>query len=107
MDSSIEIEDFKNEVLLSPKPVLVFFWRPGCPACSGISEIVQELRKEVNDQALVSTMNILVNPEVAQEYKIPAVPTIIIFKDGQVKERAVGLRSKEVLIEKIKLYGKN
>ncbi len=90
-------ENFKEKVLNSEDPFLVCFTRPGCPACLTIIPILEEVSKE----AKVGILDIYESPEVSSKYKIPAVPTLIIFKGGKPKERAVGVRQKEVLINKL------
>jgi len=94
-------ENFKREVLQSEKPVLVDFWKPGCGPCESMAPIIKEVEKEVGEKAKVGKMNVLENPETAQNYKIMGVPTLIIFKDGEPKEKAIGLRSKQVIVDKI------
>lgn len=96
-------ENFEKEVLKSEQPVLVVFWRPGCGACLTIAPVIKEVDKEFEGKAKVGKLNIFENPEVAKVYKIPAVPTLIIFKDGEPIEKAIGLRSKQILIDKLNL----
>ena len=99
----LELSDknFKKEVLESKTPVLVGFWRPGCSACSSLSFLFEEVEREVKSKAKVGKLNIWENPIIAKEFKIPAVPTLIIFKNGKAEEKAIGLRSKEILIKKL------
>ncbi len=94
-------ENFEKEVLESEKPVLVVFWKPGCKACHPLFPLAGEVAEEIEGKAKVGELNILQSSEKAREYKIPAVPTMIIFKDGKAKEKAVGMRPKQVLIDKI------
>ena len=94
-------ENFEKEVLQSNIPVLVGFWRQGCGACSSLPFVLEEVSKSVGTRAKVGELNIFENPEIAQKYKVPAVPALVIFKSGEAKERAVGLRDKEVLINKL------
>ena len=96
-------DNFKKEILESNIPSLVVFWRPGCDACSFSLILIKEMEKELNGKAKIGIMNIFENSEIAQKYKIPAVPTLIIFKNGEAKEKAVGMRSKQILIDKINL----
>lgn len=90
-------DNFKKEVLENEKPVLVCFSRPGCPACSAIIPILEEVSKE----GKVGIIDIYESPKKAENYDIPAVPTLIIFKKGKPAEKAVGLRPKELLISKL------
>lgn len=94
-------ENFEKEVLQSRQPVLVDFWRPGCRACLMMAPVIEEVSREFEDRAKVGMLNMSENPESAKLYKIPAVPTLIIFKDGKPVEKAVGLRQKQVLIDKL------
>ena len=94
-------ENFEEEVLKSEKLVLVVFGQPGCGACLTMAPIIEELAEEFGDRIKVGKLNVAENPATAQAYKIPAVPTFIIFKGGKPIEKAVGLRSKRVLADKL------
>ncbi len=98
----LDRENFKEEVLESDIPTLVVFWRPGCGACSSVISLINEIDKEMKGEAKFADLNILYATEIAKEYKIPAIPTLIIFKNGEAKERAVGLRPKQALIDKMR-----
>jgi len=94
-------ENFRKEVLESKELTLVSFWRPGCSACLMMAPVIEEVSREFEGRAKVGMLNIIENPESAKLYKIPAVPTLIIFKDGKPVEKAVGLRQKQALINKL------
>lgn len=94
-------ENFKPQVLESDKPVLVDFWSPGCGPCQIMEPIIKELAEYFEGRAKVGKLNVLKNPEIAQKYRIMGVPTLIIFKNGELKERATGMRSKKVIVDKI------
>ena len=96
-------DNFNKEVIESNLPVVVFFWKPGCSACANLDQTKEELSKDLDNKAKIGTLNILENPDISKNYKIPAVPTIIIFKNGKAKEKAVGLRPKQVIINRINL----
>ena len=99
----VELNDqnFETEVLKNEKLVLVSFWRPGCGPCLTMDQIIEGVAKELEGRVMVGKLNILENLEIAKTYGIPATPTLIIFKNGQPVEKAVGLRSKQVLINKL------
>lgn len=99
----LELDDqnFEKEVLKSEKLVLVDFWRPGCGPCLAIEPVIEEVAKEFKDQVVVGKLNIMEGPETARAYGIPATPTLIIFKNGKAIEKAVGLRPKQILIDKL------
>jgi len=99
----IELNDqnFEEEVLKNEKLVLVIFWSPGCKPCLTMEPIIEELAKEFEGRVEVGKLNIIENLEIAKKYGVPATPTLIIFKDGKPIEKAVGLRPKQTLIDKL------
>ena len=94
-------QNFEQEVIKSDNLVLVDFWAPGCPPCEMIKPIIQEIAEEFQGKAKIGKLNVAENSIIAQQYEIKGVPTIIIFKNGKVVERATGLRPKQVLIDKL------
>jgi len=94
-------QNFEKEVLKSKKLVLVNFWRPGCKPCLIMEPVIEEVAKELEGRVEVGKLNVMENPEIAKAYTIPATPALIIFKEGKAIEKAVGLRSKQVLINKL------
>lgn len=90
-------QNFETEVKNSNKPVLVDFWAPWCGPCQVMGPIIEELAKEVGDKYKVGKLNVDENSKVAQEYGIMSIPTLKIFKSGQVVKDFVGLQSKETL----------
>jgi len=99
----LELDDqnFEEKVLQNEKLVLVDFWRPGCGPCLTMEPVIKEVAQELGDRVVVGKLNIMENPEIANTYKIPATPALIIFKNGKPIEKAVGLRPKQVLIDKL------
>ena len=94
-------KNFEKEVLESEQSVLVNFWQPGCVACFKMKPIIEEVAKELEGKAKIRKLNLFETPKIAKKYRIPATPTFIIFKNGKPIERAVGLRTKQVLINKL------
>lgn len=98
----LELNDQNFELeIQNTNIILVDFWMVGCAPCEMMASIIEEVAEEFKGKVKVGKLNVRENPQAAQKYEIKGVPTLIIFKEGQPEERAVGLRSKEVIVEKI------
>lgn len=86
-------ENFKTEVLESCKPVLLDFWASWCAPCRMVSPVVDEIAEERSD-IKVGKVNVDIEPELALEFAVMSIPTLIVIKDGKVVNRAVGARPK-------------
>jgi dihydropteroate synthase len=89
--------NFQEEVLSSSGPVLVDFWAEWCGPCKAIGPVIEELATEYADKAKIGKVDIDSNRDTAMQYNIQSIPSILIFKDGQVIETFVGMKSKEDL----------
>jgi thioredoxin 1 len=83
-------KDFEGTVLKSEKPVFVDFWAPWCGPCRIIGPIVEELAPSYEGKAVLTKINVDENPAVAQAYGVTSIPTLMIFKNGKVVDRAIG-----------------
>jgi thioredoxin 1 len=100
----ITSENWKAEVLESPMTVLVDFWAEWCGPCKMIAPVLDELSTEMGGQLKIAKVNIDINREIAAQYSIRSIPTLLIFKDGQVKGQIVGAMGKAQLKERLNAY---
>ena len=98
MEIKLSTENFEKEVLKSEKPVLVDFYADWCGPCNAMEPVIEELAKELEGKVKVGKINVDENPDIAVEYNVMSIPTLIVFKNGKEEKRLVGLRNKEELI---------
>lgn len=87
--------NFEQVVLRSSQPVLVDFWAAWCPPCRTLAPIVEAVANRYAGHVRVAKLNVDDNPFVAQRYHIQAIPTLILFQDGEERQRILGVASKE------------
>jgi len=93
-------ENFDAEVLQAKEPVLVDFWAEWCGPCRMIAPIIEELANEI-EGVKIGKINVDEQMELASQYKVMTIPTLIVFKDGQPVETSVGVKSKADILKMI------
>lgn len=92
-------QNFSEEVIQSEVPVLIDFYADWCGPCKMMSPIIDEIANELGEKVKVGKINVDDNQNLAMEYGVMSIPTIIIFKDGKVQKTFVGLRDKQEILE--------
>ena len=96
--------NFQQEVLQSDTVTLIDLWAEWCGPCRMMSPVVEDLANEYKDRAVVGKLNVDDNPEVPTNYNVRGIPTFLLFKNGELKEKIVGMQTKQFLQNKIESY---
>jgi thioredoxin 1 len=106
MSAAVAVTDasFKQDVLESEVPVLVDFWAPWCGPCRMVAPVVDEIAQQYEGQVKVVKLNTDENPNVASQYGIRSIPTLMIFKGGQRVDMVVGAVPKTTLANTLEKY---
>jgi thioredoxin 1 len=99
MTQNVSDSSFEQDVLKSPQPVIVDFWAEWCGPCRALGPLVDDLAKELEGKAKVVKMNIDENPNMPTKYGVRGIPTLMVFKNGELAETKVGGMSKSQLTD--------
>ena len=95
---------FDTEVLQADTPVLIDFWAEWCGPCRMVAPIIDALAEDYDGRVKIAKLNVDENPQISRRFNIRGIPTLLLFKDGELKETAVGLRPKPQLEQLLDEY---
>lgn len=101
---TITDQNFETEVLKSDLPVLIDFWAVWCGPCRAIAPIVEQLAGEYEGKVKIGKLDVDENPDTAVKYGVRSIPTLLLFKNGQVVDTIIGAVQKNVIVHKITPY---
>ena len=99
MEYTFTTETFETEVLGSDVPVLVDFWATWCMPCRMLAPVIEEIASENEGKIKVGKVNVDENPDLARKYSVMSIPTVLVFKNGELTATSVGVDSKENILK--------
>ncbi len=104
MELNLTKHNFDSTISTTEIPVMVDFWANWCGPCKLLAPVIEELTSEMISKAIIGKVNVDEEPEIAERFGIQAIPTILIFKNGEVVEKIVGVRSKEGIVSTLEKH---
>ena len=101
MEYTFTTENFETEVLGSDVPVLVDFWATWCMPCRMLAPVIEEIASENEGKIKVGKVNVDENPDLARIYRVMSIPTVLVFKNGELTATSVGVYSKENILNQL------
>lgn len=95
-------KNFENEVMNADKPVLIDFWASWCGPCQMLLPVIEELSEEVTD-AKICKINVDEQSELAAQFKVMTIPTLVVMKEGKIVKTSVGVKPKATILEMLKV----
>ena len=102
MAMQLNDKNFSEEVLKSDVPVLVDFWAEWCMPCKMLAPVIEELSSEANGTYKVAKVNVDEAPSLAAQYEVMSIPTVLVFRNGQITNKSIGVVPKASLLELLK-----
>ncbi len=102
MEITLTKDNFENEVLKADKPVLVDFWATWCGPCKMLAPVIKEISEEYANEVKVCKVNVDDEEELAEQFQVMSIPMLLVFKNGQVVNKAVGSMPKENVLALLK-----
>ena len=95
---NVTVETFEAEVLKNPKPVLVDFWAPWCGPCKMVGPVLEEIAAD-RDDVVIAKINVDENVDLAKQYRVVSIPTMLLIKDGEIAGKLVGFHDRDEIEE--------
>lgn len=92
-------------VVTSERPVLIDFWAPWCGPCRAIAPMLEEIAQELGDKVTIGKVNVDEHPDLAMRFGVQAIPQLLFFKDGAIKDKLVGAVPKRELVKRLDALG--
>lgn len=99
---SVNVDSFDETISGATTPILVDFWAEWCGPCKMIAPVLDEISSENPDKIKIVKLNVDENPDLARRFEVMSIPTLIVFKDGEVAKRLVGAKNKAGLLDDLK-----